>query len=201
MADGPTKPRDEETRPQDVQAALESFTQHGRAAAAEALLAARALVDAISLGLIGTPATHATDDDIDSDLRHAFAGVADAIDAVTARVSGGGASAAAPLVGAVLSALDQEIRRWEARSRSDTEARAVLRAFLGLRELLWELGLRDSGPDAREASDEDGSRTSESARPHPARRNPRPAARTAPTREEAARSRPARVRRIVIDGN
>ncbi len=39
-------------------------------------------------------------------------------------------------------ALEAEIERWEARSKTDVDARPVLRAFLGLRELLWELGLR-----------------------------------------------------------
>lgn len=39
-------------------------------------------------------------------------------------------------------AVDAEIERWERRSRTDPDARLVLRAFLGLRELLWELGMR-----------------------------------------------------------
>lgn len=39
-------------------------------------------------------------------------------------------------------AVDAEIERWEQRSRTDPDARLVLRAFLGLRELLWELGMR-----------------------------------------------------------
>jgi hypothetical protein len=44
-------------------------------------------------------------------------------------------------------ALAREIERWEKRSQRDPDARAVLRAFLGLRELLWELGLaRDPEP-------------------------------------------------------
>ena len=44
-------------------------------------------------------------------------------------------------------ALAREIERWEERSKQDPDARAVLRAFLGLRELLWELGLaRDPEP-------------------------------------------------------
>ena len=50
-------------------------------------------------------------------------------------------------------ALAREIERWEKRSQRDPDARAVLRAFLGLRELLWELGLarapsaHDEAPD------------------------------------------------------
>jgi hypothetical protein len=45
---------------------------------------------------------------------------------------------------AVLQALDQEITRWQERSLTDVEARAVLRTFLGLREILWEFGVRPS---------------------------------------------------------
>ncbi len=48
----------------------------------------------------------------------------------------------APIVHAITDALDLEISRWETRAQDDPEARAVLRAFLGLRELLWEFGLR-----------------------------------------------------------
>lgn len=43
-------------------------------------------------------------------------------------------------------ALETEINRWEKRSQTDPDARPVLRAFLGLRELLWELGLRRDEP-------------------------------------------------------
>ena len=51
-------------------------------------------------------------------------------------------------------ALEAEILRWETRSKTDPDARPVLRAFLGLREILWEFGVRAPGeseppPDAR----------------------------------------------------
>lgn len=52
---------------------------------------------------------------------------------------------AAALVDAIADALDVEIARWEARAREDADARPVLRAFLGVRELLWELGVRRGG--------------------------------------------------------
>jgi hypothetical protein len=42
-------------------------------------------------------------------------------------------------------ALEVEIKRWERRSQTDEDARPVLRAFLGLRELLWDLGMRREG--------------------------------------------------------
>jgi hypothetical protein len=46
------------------------------------------------------------------------------------------------LLRSIAEALDAEVARWQARAESDPEARAVLRAFLGLRELLWEFGIR-----------------------------------------------------------
>jgi hypothetical protein len=55
------------------------------------------------------------------------------------------------LTAPLIAALNGEIRRWEQRSRKDADARPVLRAFLGLRELLWELGLREDGAPASEA--------------------------------------------------
>ena len=48
------------------------------------------------------------------------------------------------LLDGATTALDAEIARWETRSRRDPEARTVLRVFLGLREVLWELGVRES---------------------------------------------------------
>jgi hypothetical protein len=51
-------------------------------------------------------------------------------------------------------ALELEIKRWELRSSTDADARVVLRAFLGLRELLWELGMR---PGTSSTSDGAGS--------------------------------------------
>jgi hypothetical protein len=44
----------------------------------------------------------------------------------------------------IAEALDAEIARWEERAKHDADARSVLRAFLGLREVLWELGVRAS---------------------------------------------------------
>ena len=54
---------------------------------------------------------------------------------------------AAALLRSIAEALDAEIARWETRAETDPEARAVWRAFLGLRELLWEFGVRRE-PDA-----------------------------------------------------
>jgi hypothetical protein len=61
-------------------------------------------------------------------------------------------------------ALEVEIKRWELRSLTDSDARVVLRAFLGLRELLWELGMRHgTSPTSDRAPSHPGPR--ETARP------------------------------------
>ncbi len=55
------------------------------------------------------------------------------------------------LAGPLEEAMAREIERWEKRSQRDPDARAVLRAFLGLRELLFELGVaRDRSPRSSE---------------------------------------------------
>jgi len=49
-------------------------------------------------------------------------------------------------------ALESEIKRWERRSRTDEDARLVLRAFLGMRELLWDLGMRHETEPPRQGT-------------------------------------------------
>jgi hypothetical protein len=113
-----------------VEEALTRAADHGRRAAAEALLAARALLDALSLALHGSP----------SEERRILGLAGRALDDLSATLAGG--PGAESVLDAVAGALDAEIARWEARSRDDADARAVLRAYLGLREILWELGVR-----------------------------------------------------------
>ena len=70
----------------------------------------------------------------------------------------------------MLDALDAEIARWETKARQDADARAVLRAFLGVRELLWELGMRPSAPaaeDGQEAAAPRARKAREAAPPDP----------------------------------
>jgi hypothetical protein len=107
--------------------------------------AARAVLDAVSLGWSGKP----------SDANVALAGLTAGLAEWSERLARGGALPE-PISDAVLSALDDEIARWEARSATDAEARAVLRAFLGVREILWELGVRPD--DAARRSEADSSR-------------------------------------------
>jgi hypothetical protein len=88
---------------------------------------------------------------------------------------------ATALLDSISEALDTEIARWEERAGNDIEARAVLRAFIGLRELLWEFGVRrgSEGGESDAAS----------------RRAPRKAGRASPR----GRKRP-RVQRVPVEG-
>ena len=80
------------------------------------------------------------------------------------------------LLSSFAEALDAEIDRWEKRSQKDPTARAVLRAFLGVRELLWEMGVRTHQERGR-------------------RQQP-----TAASTDGRQRARPARVQRVRVEG-
>ena len=118
--------------------ALARARQHALRALAEALEAGRALLDAASLASTGAPAAS-----------HPLFASADAWIAGHARQLGTDAPLGDPLGPALAEALDAEIERWQRRAGDEEEARAVLRAFLGLRELLWELGVRSPQPRSR----------------------------------------------------
>jgi hypothetical protein len=91
----------------------------------------QALIDAAALAASGRPAG----------AYPGIASVARALEGWSARLAG--EADPGPLLMALSEALDAEIARWQERARGDdAEARAVLRAFLGVRELLWELGVR-----------------------------------------------------------
>lgn len=110
------------------------------------ILALRALLDAAALGLSHQPASH-----------HAlFAPLSQILDDWSKKMGGSDEDLGA----VILDALETEIARWESRSQDDEEARSVLRAFLGLREFLWEIGIRSASPappsesnESRDASD------------------------------------------------
>jgi hypothetical protein len=129
-------PEREGEAPRSVEEALGRAARHARASLGEALAALRALLDAASLAASGRPA-----DEMRGLAR--LAGVLDAFAEPLGRRDSG-----APLLRAALEALDEEIARWEQLSREDPEARPVLRAFLGMREILWELGVRPEAPAA-----------------------------------------------------
>jgi hypothetical protein len=122
--------------PRSVQEALARARRHARASLAEAVAMLRALLDAAALAATGVP----------SDEQQRLSGIAATLDALAAQIAPDGAGDGAPLLAAVYEALDDEIERWEERSRDDSNARPVLRAFLGLREILWELGVRPTQP-------------------------------------------------------
>ncbi len=169
-------------RPRNVEDALRSAAEHARRAVAEALAAARALLDAASLGLSGEAA----------EAHSSLASFAQLLDALEASL-GGGSAAHSPLLDALSSALDAEISKWELRAENDREARAVLRAFLGLREVLWELGVRP------ENSQSPGTR---STRARARKTTPEePVADATSERGERSRaSKTSRVQRIQVQG-
>ena len=143
--------------------ALARARRHAKNALAEALEALRALLDAASLATSGAPAeAHPLFEAIDRWFARASRGFA---------AEGGLANG---IVAEVAEALDLEIARWEERAKHDPDARSVLRAFLGLREVLWELGVR-----ACTAQRAEGERS--------------------PSRG-AATARPPRVQRVAVQG-
>ena len=155
--------------------ALARAAHHARLAAAEALAAWRALADAGALLATGAPST----------ALRGVGGLARASMELEAALRSGSGAEGDALATALAGALDAEIARWEARSADDSDARAVLRAFLGLRELLWEVGVRvQSAAPAAPAGPE-------GVRPEP--RRPVVAA-------PRARRRTARVERVPVEG-
>lgn len=129
--------------PSNVDEALRRSAQHARNAIAEALLAGHALLDAVALATTGRAASARTDEPRTHIGQAGLASLAERIRLLAHSVRGKEADLPEDWTHAILEALDQEIHRWEERSRGDPDARAVLRAFIGLRELLWEFGLRD----------------------------------------------------------
>jgi len=139
--------------PRSADEALARARQHGLAALAESVQALRALVDAASLAATGAP----------SDAHASLSGASAWLDQIAEQMQAGAGRRGAPWLDAVARVLDAEIERWETRGRDDPEARAVLRAFLGVREILWEFGLRPghaerSEPGPREPSRHAGAR-------------------------------------------
>ena len=167
-------PESGDTRaPETAAEALSRARLHASRAAGEALAALRALADAASLGWTGRP----------SDAHAAVRSIAQLLDEQSRRLLEGDAEVPAPVMHAILDALDQEIGRWEKRAERDADARAVLRTFLGLREILWEFGFRR------------GERPPETAAPkRPARKR----ARSAGASSQKPPQRRARVQRVDV---
>jgi hypothetical protein len=183
------------TPPRSVDEALRRSAAHGRNALAEALLAAQALLDATALGLTGRAAVDRDEGAAGGPLASLSARIDDLVD----RVRGEAGPLPETLAQAILDALEAEIARWEARARDDRDARAVLRAFLGLREILWELGVRNAREPAaaREpAPDADGDAGAPADR---TRRTTRARTAEAGGDVRSGGGRPARVQRIEVE--
>ncbi len=161
--------------PRTVEEALARARKHARTALAEAVLAARCVLDAASLGATGIPAEgHEA-------LRRAVHG----LDRAARAASSGADAETARWLANVTDALDAEVARWEARSHVDPDARAVLRAFLSVRELLWEFGLR---------------RGSDEPQRGPAPAKPARSRAAATARRPQRRAGAARLERVPVDG-
>ncbi|MFV1977764.1 MAG: hypothetical protein ACC649_00295 [Myxococcota bacterium] len=130
--------------PERAAEALARARTHTHAAIAEALAAVHALLDASSLALSGEASASNT----------VLGPIARILEGLRAEFDESATTGeAAALLRSIAEALDAEIARWETRSESDPEARAVWRAFLGLRELLWEFGIRrESDAGGRKAT-------------------------------------------------
>ena len=131
-ANGSGRARRRPAPARDLNEALSRAASHGRAAAAEAIAAARALIEAASLASSGRAV------DESGPLGLALRTLDELGDSLSAGLDG----PAGDLLRAVSEALDAEIARWEERAEEDADARSVLRAYLGVREILWELGVR-----------------------------------------------------------
>jgi hypothetical protein len=126
---GPASTPRSDAAPATLEEALARAREHGRLALAETLTALQALLDAAALAGSGRPLQS----------HRQLAPLARLLEGLASRLGGDGPE---PLLASIAEALDVEIARWEQRARDDLDARAVLRAFLGLREILWELGVR-----------------------------------------------------------
>ena len=164
--------RDEAETSERASEAVARAQRHAYAAIAEALAAVGALLDASSLALSGEAATS-------NALLGPIARILDGLRAEFDESTTTGEVAA--LLRSIADALDAEIARWEARAETDPEARAVLRAFLGLRELLWEVGIR------RESDANPSGKTSTRV----ARKK---------GRSTSTRRKPPRVQRVTVEG-
>ena len=117
---------------QEFDEAVGRAREHLRRATLEGLEAATALLEAAS-SVSGTgPATEGISADLLRGIERILHGLR----------SNGRFAFPEAVTGPLEEALAREIARWEIRSKSDQAARPVLRAFLGLRELLWALGMR-----------------------------------------------------------
>jgi len=164
--------QDDPEPPERAAEALARARTHTHAAIAEALAAVRALLDASSLALSGEASASNT-------LLGPIARILEGLRAEFDENATTGEATA--LLRSIAEALDAEIARWETRSETDPEARAVWRAFFGLRELLWEFGIR------RES---DASASGDASKPAARKKG----------RSTSTRRKKPRVQRVTVEG-
>ncbi|MBW2398088.1 MAG: hypothetical protein JRG80_02325 [Deltaproteobacteria bacterium] len=127
----PSEPRDPyaaegiEPPPESVAEALNRAV-HGRAAAAESFAAVRALIDAAALTSSGRA----------SDASRLLGPIAKLFESLGNELGSNAIDGSTRVLESIAIAIDDEIAVWEKRAQTDTEARTVLRAFLGLREVM-----------------------------------------------------------------
>ena len=141
-------------RAETPQQALARARRHAGSAAAEAVAALRALLDAAALASGRRPAAE----------HPGLAPLARWLDDVNEALDPRDAPGAAALLDEVARALDGEIARWQSRAANDADARSVLHTLREVREILLELGAR-AGPASRLDANRDAS-----ARAHAPRR-------------------------------
>jgi hypothetical protein len=173
----PGEPRDpyaaegRQAPPETAGEALARARKHGRAAAAETVAAVRALIDAASLGASGRP----------SEASRLLGPLAKLLEGLEGELGSADVDGSSRVLDAVAAAIDDEIALWEERAQNDTDARTILRALLGLREILWEFGVgRGGAPDGPPA---------EAAQQSPP-----------PPRRRAGRPRGPRIQRVPVQG-
>jgi len=137
---GPSSTPRSDAAPATLEEALARAREHGRLALAETLTALQALLDAAALAGSGRPLQ----------AHRQLAPLARLLEGLASSLGGRSGDGPERLLASIAEALDVEIARWEERARDDLDARAVLRAFLGLREILWELGVRPGPQRARQ---------------------------------------------------
>jgi hypothetical protein len=127
--------------------AVERARRHLRAAAIEGLEAARAVLEA---ALAAAGAAESPSSSLPGRIRGSLEELVEGLR------SGQRIALPSAFVDPLTEALESEIARWRLRSRDDPDARLVLRAFLGLRELLEEMGAeREADPDASTDAESD----------------------------------------------
>ena len=115
--------------------ALGRAAAHGRRALSEALAALGALIEAGGRAALGPEAEQ----------HEWLQPVLASLEGLRSSLEDDEDRDARDLLASVHAAVDEQIHHWERQSEKDPSARSVLRAFLAVRELLWEFGAR--GPD------------------------------------------------------